>query len=126
MDHRTYHQEKKSVRQMHQPLSSVSNMGRSGTQIVYYGNWKRLLQDKRRHEEDSINIENFNKVVETLNMKNPVHKFLDFPQQLLKQYKDPFGSLPHMDRRKESSSKIFFVTTGLQTFFVVILQELHS
>jgi len=56
---------------MHQPLSSVSNMGRSGTQIVYYGNWKRLLQDKRRHEEDSINIENFNKVVETLNMKNP-------------------------------------------------------
>jgi hypothetical protein len=39
-------------------------MGRSGTQIVYYGNWKRLLQDKRCHEKNSINIENFNKFIE--------------------------------------------------------------
>jgi hypothetical protein len=100
-------------------------MGRSGTQIVHYGNWKGLLQDKRCHEEDSINIENFNKVVEPLNMKNPIHKILDFPEQLLKQYKDPFGSLPHIDRRKESSLKIFLQHLDYKHFFVKILQELH-
>jgi hypothetical protein len=86
-------------------------MGRSGTQIVYYGNWKRLLQDEGCHKEYSINIENFNKVIEILNMKNPIHKILDFPEHLLKQYKDPFGSLPHMDRKKNpviDSLKIFF------------------
>jgi hypothetical protein len=66
MHHRTYHQEKKSIRQMHHLLSSNSNMGRSGTQIVYYGNWKRLLQNKRRHEENSINVKNFNKIIEAL------------------------------------------------------------
>ena len=54
MDRRTYHQEKKSVGPTHQPLSSINDMGRSGTQIVYDGNRKRLLQDEGRHEKNSV------------------------------------------------------------------------
>ena len=54
MDRRAYHQKKKSVGQTHQPLSSISNMGRSGTQIAYNGNRKRLLQDEGRHEKNSV------------------------------------------------------------------------
>ncbi len=84
MDRRTYHQEKKSVGQTHQPLSSNNNMGRSGTQIVYNGNRKRLLQDEGRHEENSVkDIENFNKVIETLTKKNPAYKLLDPRMQIL-------------------------------------------
>jgi hypothetical protein len=92
-------------------------MGRSGTQTVYYGNWKRLLQDKRRHEKNSINIKNFNKVIEILNMKNPIHKVLDFPEHLLEQYKDSFGSFTHMDRRKKAAIEDFFCDTGLHKYF---------
>ena len=86
MDRRTYHQEKKSVGPTHQPLSSINNMGRSGTQIVYYGDRKRLLQDEGRYEENSVklkmlhsfkDIENFNKVVETLIKKNPAYELLN-------------------------------------------------
>jgi hypothetical protein len=59
-------------------------MGRSGTQIVYDGNRKRLLQAEGRHKENSVkDIENFNKVVETLNKKNPVYELLDPTMQIL-------------------------------------------
>jgi hypothetical protein len=54
MDRRTYHQEKKSVGPTHQPLSSINDMGRSGTQIVYDGNRKRLLQAEGRYKENSV------------------------------------------------------------------------
>ncbi len=54
MDRWTYHKEKKSVGQTHQLLSSISNMGRSGTQTVYNGNRKGLLQDEGRHEKNSV------------------------------------------------------------------------
>ncbi len=103
MDRRTYRQEKKPFGQTHQPFSSIDNMGRSGTQIVYDGNRERLLQDERRHKENSVkDIENFNKVVETLIKKNPVHKFLDTEKHLLKQYKDPLDFLTE-DRRKRKN-----------------------
>ncbi len=111
---------------MHQPLSSISNMGRSGTQIVYGGNWKRLLQDEGHHEENSVkDIENFNKVVETLIKKNSVYKLLDPRKHLLKQYKDPLDSLTE-DRRKRKSSTFFLWTSKLQTFSSRILHQKRS
>ncbi len=54
MDRQTYYQEKESVGQTHQPLSSINDMGRSGTQIVYDGNRKRLLPDEGHHEKNSV------------------------------------------------------------------------
>jgi hypothetical protein len=120
MDRQTYHKEKKSVGQVHQPLSSISNMGRSGTQTVYNGNRKRLLQDERHHKENSVkDIENFNKVVETLLKKNPAYKLLDPRKHLLKQYKDPLDFLTE-DRRKKKIVYIFFANIETTNIFVAI------
>jgi hypothetical protein len=102
-------------------------MGRSGTQIVYDRNRKRLLQDERRHEENSVkDIENFNKVVETLIKKNPVYKLLDPRKHLLKQYKDPLDFLTEDRRKRKSSMNFFFAMPKLQIFLSRALHQKRS
>ena len=110
MDRRAYHQEKKSVGPPHQPLSSINDMGRSGTQIVYYGNRKRLLQAEGRHKENSV--KGHRKLQQGSWDPHQEESSLWTPglrKHLLKQYKDPLSLLVETeDRRKRKSSTFFF------------------
>jgi len=60
-------------------------------------------------------IENFNKVVETLIKKNPVYELLDPRKHLLKQYKDPLDFLTE-DRRERKSSTFFWERRNCKHF----------
>jgi hypothetical protein len=120
MDHRTYHQEKKSIRQTHLPLSSISNMGRSGTQIVYYGNWKRLLLDKGCHKENSINIEKLQQ-----GHRNSQHEDSKKYWTSLYVYRSNtrihLALSPTWIEENQVIFEDFFCDAGLQIFFVMIL-----
>ena len=101
---------------MHQPLSSVNNMGRSGTQVVYHGDRKRLLQDEGRHEKNSVKGHrelqqgSWDPHQEESSLWTP-----GLRKHLLKQYKDPLSLLVETEDRRKRKSSAFYFFANIET-----------